>query len=73
MSSGCGGCHALAAAAATGAVGPNLDQAKPSKDLVVARVTNGQGAMPAFGAQLTPDQIDAVAEFVSASAGTSGP
>ena len=73
VSSGCGGCHALAAAAATGDVGPNLDQAKPSKDLVVARVTNGQGAMPAFGAQLTPDQIDAVAEFVSASAGTSGP
>ena len=29
--------------------------------------------MPAFGAQLTPDQIEAVAEFVSASAGTSGP
>ena len=73
VSSGCGGCHALAAAAATGNVGPNLDQAKPSKDLVVARVTNGRGAMPAFGGQLTPDQIEAVAEFVSASAGSSGP
>ena len=59
--------------AATGTVGPNLDQAKPSKDLVVARVTNGQGAMPAFGGQLTPDQIKAVAEFVSTSAGASGP
>ena len=73
VSSGCGGCHTLSAAAATGDVGPNLDQVKPSKDLVVARVTNGQGAMPAFGGQLTPDQIEAVAEFVSASAGTSGP
>jgi cytochrome c oxidase subunit 1 len=73
VSSGCGGCHTLAAAAATGDVGPDLDKAKPSKDLVVARVTNGQGAMPAFGGQLTPDQIEAVAEFVSTSAGTSGP
>jgi cytochrome c oxidase subunit 1 len=73
VSSGCGGCHVLSAAAATGAVGPNLDQAKPSKDLVIDRVTNGLNAMPAFGGQLTPDQIDAVAEFVSKSAAASGP
>jgi mono/diheme cytochrome c family protein len=73
VSSGCGGCHTLSAAAATGDVGPNLDQVKPSTDLVVARVTKGQGAMPAFGEQLTPDQIKAVAGFVSASAATSGP
>jgi mono/diheme cytochrome c family protein len=63
----------LGAANATGAVGPNLDETKPSKALVIDRVTNGAGAMPAFGSQLTPDQIDAVAEFVSDSAGESGP
>ena len=73
MASGCGGCHTLGAAGATGAVGPNLDQTKPSDELVVARVTAGKGAMPAFGAQLTPDQITAVASFVSSSTGGSGP
>ena len=73
MASGCAGCHVLSAAGATGTVGPNLDETKPTKELVVDRVTNGKGAMPAFGAQLTPDQIEAVAEFVSTSAGGSGP
>ncbi len=73
VSSGCGGCHALAAAGSAGAVGPDLDQGKPSKALVVARVTNGKGAMPAFGDQLTPDQITAVATFVATSAGQPGP
>jgi cytochrome c oxidase subunit 1 len=69
MDSGCGGCHALAAAGSTGAVGPDLDQASPSEALVVDRVTNGKGAMPAFGSQLTPDQIAAVAAFVSSATG----
>ena len=73
MASGCAGCHVLGAANATGTVGPNLDETKPSKALVIDRVTNGAGAMPAFGSQLTPDQIEAVAEFVSDSAGESGP
>ena len=31
----CGGCHTLADAGTTGTVGPNLDQAKPPKSLVV--------------------------------------
>ena len=69
VSAGCSGCHTLAAANATGTVGPNLDQTKPSEALVKDRVTNGLNAMPAFGGQLTPDQIDAVASFVSDSAG----
>ena len=71
VDSGCGGCHVLSAANASGAVGPNLDQAKPSEDLVVERVTNGLNAMPAFKDQLTPDQIEAVAAYVSQSAGAS--
>jgi cytochrome c oxidase subunit I len=73
VSSGCGGCHALAAAGSAGAVGPDLDQAKSPKALVIDRVTNGKGAMPAFGDQLTPDQITAVATFVATSAGQPGP
>jgi mono/diheme cytochrome c family protein len=65
----CVSCHTLADADASGAVGPNLDQTKPSKDLVVDRVTNGQGGMPSFKGQLSEAQIEAVADYVSQNAG----
>jgi mono/diheme cytochrome c family protein len=61
---GCGSCHALAAADASGTVGPSLDDSKPAKELVVDRVTNGQGAMPAFKDTLSEAEIEAVADFV---------
>ena len=70
-STGCGTCHTLADAGAGGSVGPNLDASKPSAELVVDRVTNGQGAMPSFSDQLSEDQIADVAAYVSAVAGTS--
>jgi mono/diheme cytochrome c family protein len=66
---GCGGCHTLKAAGATGNVGPNLDDAKPAKDLVVDRVTNGKGVMPSFKDSYSAEQIAAVADFVSSNAG----
>jgi cbb3-type cytochrome c oxidase subunit III len=66
---GCTGCHTLAAAGSTGTVGPNLDDAKPSKELVIDRVTNGQGGMPSFKGQLSEAQIEAVATYVSENAG----
>ena len=69
QTAGCGGCHTLAAAGSTGTVGPNLDTARPSRALVVQRVTNGRRAMPSFKSQLAPDQIQAVASFVTASTG----
>jgi mono/diheme cytochrome c family protein len=68
-SAGCGACHTLSASGATGTVGPNLDQAQPSYELAVERVTLGQGGMPAFGEQLQPQQIADVAQFVASSAG----
>jgi len=61
---GCGSCHVLADAGASGAVGPDLDAAKPAYDLVVDRVTNGLGAMPAFSGQLSEDDIKNVAAYV---------
>lgn len=63
-SAGCVGCHTLADANAHGTVGPNLDQAKPPLSLVVARVTKGAGAMPAFKGQLKDKQIADVAAYV---------
>jgi cytochrome c6 len=65
----CGSCHTLADAGTTGTVGPNLDQSKPSKELAVDRVTNGMGAMPSFSDSLSPEQIQAVAEYVAGGAG----
>jgi mono/diheme cytochrome c family protein len=64
---GCGGCHTLEAAGAGGTIGPNLDESQPTKELVVDRVTNGRGAMPAFKDSYSAEQIDAVADFVVAS------
>jgi mono/diheme cytochrome c family protein len=66
---GCAGCHTLADAGSKGMVGPNLDDAKPSKALVVSRVTNGKGQMPSFKSSLDAQQIEAVAEYVSSVAG----
>ena len=63
-SAGCGGCHTLADAGANGTVGPNLDDAKPAKELVITRVTKGMGAMPPFAGQLTDQQIADVAAYV---------
>ena len=69
QSAGCASCHTLADAGATGTVGPNLDQAKPPKALVLDRVTNGKGVMPSFKGRLTPAQIEAVATYVATVAG----
>jgi mono/diheme cytochrome c family protein len=63
-SAGCASCHTLEAAGATGAVGPNLDEAKPDHALVIERVTNGMGAMPSFKGQLSEKQIQDVAAYV---------
>ena len=67
VAAGCGGCHTFEAAGSTGSVGPNLDDASPSFDLVVEQVTNGGGAMPAFGDELSEQEIRDVAAFVSGS------
>ena len=68
----CGSCHTLADAGSTGNVGPNLDDVKPNMATVVRQVTNGGGAMPAFGGQLSDTQIQSVAKYVSSVAGKSG-
>ena len=68
-SAGCGACHTLKAAGATGNVGPNLDQLKPAEAIAERQVTNGGAAMAAFKGRLSPAEIKAVAMFVSSVAG----
>ena len=62
---GCKSCHTLKDAAATGTVGPNLDDAMPPTALVIDRVTNGKGAMPSFKS-LGDKKIADVAAYVYA-------
>ena len=71
---GCVNCHELADAGIAptgraGVVGPNLDEAKPSYELVVERVTNGKGQMPSFSDQMTPADIQNIAAYVSSVTG----
>ncbi|MGH3103660.1 MAG: c-type cytochrome [Gaiellaceae bacterium] len=70
-SAGCGGCHTLADAGSSGQVGPNLDDSKPARELVVERVTNGRGAMPSFKDRLDERQIEDVAAYVVQATGGS--
>lgn len=66
-SAGCGACHTFRPAGSTGSVGPNLDETRPSRQLVIDRVTNGKGGMPSFKGRLTDAEIRAVADFVAGS------
>jgi mono/diheme cytochrome c family protein len=66
-SAACGSCHTLEAAGSSGTIGPNLDDSAPGYEAIVEQVTNGGGGMPAFGDQLSDDQIQDVAAFVFAS------
>jgi mono/diheme cytochrome c family protein len=65
----CSSCHTLSAAGASGQVGPNLDNLKPSESTVSNQVEKGGGGMPAFSGQLSPEEIKAVAAYVASSAG----
>jgi len=66
-SAGCGGCHTLRAADATGTVGPDLDSAQVTADDVSWAVRDGRPGMPAFRGRLTAREIRAVARFVAQS------
>lgn len=72
-SAGCSSCHTLAAAHATGTVGPNLDQLKPDYRAVTAQVTLGGAQMPAFKSSLSAQKIADVAAFVVDSTGGKAP
>lgn len=63
---GCGGCHTLADAGATGRIGPAFDgDPNLTEAFVTDRVTNGQGSMPAFGGQISDADIAALAAYVT--------
>lgn len=67
---GCGDCHTMATAGASGTVGPNLDELRPNQQRVEQQVKNGGNGMPSFADKLSPAEIEQVAGFVATSAGT---
>jgi cytochrome c6 len=67
----CGLCHVLAAAGASGKVGPSLDELKPDADRVARAVKQGVGVMPAFDESLTDEQIGLLARYVARASGAS--
>jgi mono/diheme cytochrome c family protein len=62
----CSACHALADAGASGGVGPTLDNPKLTRDLIIDRIANGQGAMPSFGGQISDEEIAQLADYIVA-------
>lgn len=64
FTSNCASCHTLAAAGATGTIGPNLDQVTPALERIEEQIRQGGGGMPAFEGQLTDAQIHALARYV---------
>ena len=60
----CSACHALADAGAGGSIGPALDNPTLTRDFVVGRISNGQGAMPAFKGQLADEDIGLLADYI---------
>jgi mono/diheme cytochrome c family protein len=55
----------LSDAGGEGHVGPSLDgDSGLTKELIVSRVTNGQGPMPGFGGQMSDEEIATLAEYV---------
>ena len=60
----CTGCHG---AQGEGGVGPDLRPLSTADlDRIATQITNGGGGMPAFGDQLTEDQISGLSEYVAA-------
>jgi len=69
----CSTCHTLAASNAVGRVGPNLDNLRPPKGLVLDAIKNGrargQGQMPA--GLIDGSDAQDVAAYIAATAGHS--
>ncbi|WP_205699004.1 cytochrome c [Conexibacter sp. SYSU D00693] len=67
----CAQCHTLGASNAVGKVGPNLDQMRPPKALILDAIekgrARGQGQMP--GGLVSGEDAEAVASYVAAVAG----
>jgi mono/diheme cytochrome c family protein len=60
----CSACHALTDAGAGGSIGPTLDNPSLTRDFVIGRIADGQGAMPSFKGQLADEEIALLADYI---------
>ena len=63
----CASCHTLSDAGSAGNIGPNLNEIRPDIMRVITAVTNGIGVIPAYQGELSTEEIEAVAHYVSVS------
>jgi mono/diheme cytochrome c family protein len=68
-SAGCGSCHTLSDAGATGTVGPNLDESSVDFAAAQEQITNGGGGMQAYSGTLSEEEIANVAAYVVSARG----
>jgi hypothetical protein len=62
---GCGSCHTFSPAGSTGTTGPSLDDADITFERAVQQITSGGGGMPAFKGDLSEQEIEDVARYVT--------
>jgi mono/diheme cytochrome c family protein len=68
-SAGCGSCHTLSDAGATGTVGPNLDESSVDFAAAQDQIANGGGGMQAYSGTLSEEEIANVAAYVVSARG----
>jgi mono/diheme cytochrome c family protein len=68
-SAGCGSCHTLSDAGATGTVGPNLDESSADFAAAQDQIANGGGGMQAYSGTLSEEEIANVAAYVVSARG----
>jgi cytochrome c551 len=73
---GCGSCHTFSAAGSNGTIGPNLDETEVNFERAIDQIRDGGGGMPAFADQLSEQEIEDVARYIteegSAASGSGG-
>ena len=63
FSNNCSSCHGATGGGGNG--GPAVNTGKLQVAAISAQITNGGGGMPAFGGQLSEEEITALAEYVA--------
>jgi mono/diheme cytochrome c family protein len=69
---GCGSCHTFTPAGSNGTIGPNLDETEVTFERAVEQIKNGGAGMPAFKDQLSEQEIEDVARYVTEEGSATG-